>query len=323
MSSVHHIKHHIRRFGIFNTILLVILSLTLISLTFFSVIHKNFKDVPSMLNFLSNANVYSNVSTIIRIEIKNFIPKPLRNNILLSGLANNVIDGIVTPGLVAQAAKPALELSVGFAKAPTSIINNKVVVATAKYKKQAMSVLEGFGLPKFVIVNAQLLIDAVPQQLVLVDLNKRPNNVLGLIIKVRTLLQNNKTAMTVSWFIFVATLVTICMYNLHQVRYIFAVVFWAVGSAGVFIVVFYLLLPWIMSMVMSGSTDALTIAQNTLISDAVLYLVMQMRNTAFLYIAIAILSFLCWKFISFEKIQAKIDRLMHKFHIPRVSVKIK
>ncbi len=276
-----------------------------------------------MLNFLHNAKVYNNLTTIIRIEIKNFIPQSLRNNILLGGLANNVIDGIITPGLVAQAAKPALELSVGFAKSPTAIIDDKVVVATAKYKQQAVSVLEGFGLPRFVIVNAQLLIDSVPKQLVLVDLKKHPNNVLGIIIKLRTLLEYNRTAMHVSWFVFTAALVTIVLYNLHQVRHIFAVLSWALGSAGLLLVLINVFAPGIMTMVMSSAADALTMAQNALVSDAVSYLFTQMRSTAYLYIAIAVASFLIWKFVGFTKIQIKVDRMMHKLHIPHVSVKIK
>lgn len=276
-----------------------------------------------MLSFLNNAKAYNNLTTIIRIEIKNFIPKPLRNNILLAGLANNVIDGIITPGLVAQAAKPALELSVGFAKSPTAIINDKVVVATAKYKQQAISVLEGFGLPQFVIVNAQLLIDSVPNQLVLVDLKKHPNNVLGIIIKLRTLLEYNRTAMNVSWFVFTAALVTIILYNLHQVRHIFAVLFWALGVAGISIVLVNVFAPGIMTMLMPSAADALTVAQNALVSDAVSYLLTQMRSTAFLYIAIAVASFLIWKFIGFQKTQINVDRAMHKLHIPHVTVKIK
>ena len=323
MSNVHHLHSHIKKFGIFNWVLTIIFALTLISLTFFSVINKKFKDVPSMLNFLNNAKVYNNLTTIIRIEVKNFIPAPLRNNILLGGLANNVIDGIITPGLVAQAAKPALELSVGFAKSPTSIIDDKVVVATAKYKQQAMSVLEGFGLPKFVIVNAQLLIDSVPKQLVLVDLKKHPNSVLGIIIKLRTLLEYNRTAMHVSWFIFTAALVTILLYNLHQVRHIFAVLFWALGIAGICIVLVNVFAPGMMTMLMPSAADALSMAQNALVSDAVSYLFTQMRSTAFLYISIAVARLLVWKFISFQKTQIKVDSMMRRLHIPRVSVKIK
>lgn len=276
-----------------------------------------------MLNFLNNAKVYNNLTTIIRIEIKNFIPKPLRNNILLGGLANNAIDGIITSGLVAQAAKPALELSVGFAKSPTAIIDDKVVVATAKYKKQAIDVLQGFGLPQFVLVNAQLLINSVPKQLVLVDLKKHPNSVLGIIIKLRTLLEYNRTAINVSWFVFTAALVTIVLYNLHQVKHIFAVLFWSLGIAGIVIFLANVFAPAIMTMLMPSSADQLTMAQNSLVSDAVSYLLLQMRSTAFIYIAIAVVSFLIWKFIGFQKTQVKVDRMMHKLHIPHVSVKIK
>lgn len=317
------IHKHLSTFGIFNIILVVVLSLTLLSYTFFKVINQNFQDVPSMLSFFSKAHVYDNLSSLIKLQVQSNYPKPIRNNVLLYGLANQVVNTVVTPNLIAQVAKPALQVSVAFAKAPTSIVSNKVVVATAPYKKQAVTALQNFGLPKFFVVNAQLLLDSVPKQLVLVDLQKRPNSVLGLIIKARTLLRNNQMALGISWSILFGVVAVIVVYNLAHLKNMLKALFIGYSAAGVVIVALYFLLPWILGIVMSDTSTDILIVQNQLVSDAVMYLVLQMRNMALYYLAVGGVSFIIWRFVPLEKVQAKLDKVLHKLHFPKVSVKIK
>lgn len=323
MSLHKYINKHLSTFGIFNIILVIVLCLTLLSYTFFKVINQNFQDVPSMLSFLSKAHVYNNVSQLVKLEIQNNYPKPIRNNFLLYGLANQLVNAVVTPSLIAQVTKPALQLSVAFAKSPTSIVNNKVVVATAPYKQQAAGTLQKFGLPKFLVVNAQLLLDSVPKQLVLVDLQKRPNSVLGLIIKARTLLQNNQMALGISWSVLLGVVAVIVVYNLRHLNNMLKALFIGFGAVGIIVVTLYFLMPWILSTALSNTSTEILVVQNQLISDIVTYLVLQMRNISLYYIAFGVVTFMVWRFVPLEHVQAKLDKILHKLHFPKVSVKIK
>ena len=255
------------KFGIVNIFLVFFLTVSLICISLFSVINKNFKDAPSILSFFENANVYGNVSNIVRLEIESMYPGPIKRNIILAGFADKLLDIVITPATVKKVAKPAVGLAVKFAQSPTSIIDNKVVVATAKYKEQAIIALTDFGLPKLLLINARFLVDSIPANLTIVNLEKRPNSVLGLIIKARTALQYSRTITNISWVVFWVSLLLIFANNIYRVRDMVKVLWVGLGTAGGVIVLFYLFLNSILSMVLPITSDAITIAQNTLVID--------------------------------------------------------
>ena len=279
----------------------------------------------SMQTFLQNARVYDNVSTIVKLEIQSYYPGIIKNNVILSSLANKLVDTVVTPDLIANVAGPALRLSVRFAQAPTAIINNKVVIATAIYKQQAVQVLRDFGLPKFIVVNAQLIIDNVPARITLVDLQKHPNSIFGMIIKIRTFLQYNTAALQISWMVLIALVIIIFLDTIHRIKDFFAALWWAFGISGILIVGLYFIRYWIMGMFLPTTEDALVMAQNTLVTDAVSYILREVRNIGVIYIAVAAMSFLLWRFFNFVKLQITINKMLHKLHIhvPTVTVKIR
>lgn len=80
-----------------------------------------------------------------------------------------------------------------------------------------------------------------------------------------------------------------------------------------------------MDMVLPNTQDVLTVAQNTLVVDAVSYILTEIRNIAIVYVGIAIISFIIWRYINFIKLQVQINKILRKFHIhvPTVTVKIK
>ncbi|MBP9719409.1 MAG: hypothetical protein KBD46_02985 [Candidatus Levybacteria bacterium] len=278
-----------------------------------------------MLAFFQNARVYENVSTIVHLEIQSYYPPLIKKNILLSGLADKLVDTIVTPDTVANVAAPALRLSVKFAQAPTSIINNKVVISTALYKQQVVQALTNFGLPKFVVVNAKLVIDAVPAQLTLVNLEKRPNSILGIIIKIRTFLQYNQAALQISWMVLVALIIIIFLDTIHRFRDFFKAIWISFAVSGLLVITLYFARNLIMSIFLPSSSDPLMVAQNALVTDAVSYLLREIRNIGVIYVVFAVISFVIWRFVNFVKLQIKINKVLRRLniHIPTVTVKVK
>jgi len=314
-----------KSFGYFSLFLTVILSCSLLIFSISHVVHKNFKDTNSMLVFFQNAKIYDNVSTIVRLEIQGVYPPIISRNILLSGLANKVVEAFVTPNTIATVAGPALRLSVKFAQSPTSIIDDKVVIATAIYKQQAVQVLNDFGLPKFVVLNAKLIIDAVPAQFTLVNLEKRPNSILGLIIKARTVLTYNHVIRDVSFLMILGILLILFLHTIDKIKNFFCALMWSFGSIGLMILFVYFLRMWLIGLFLPMTQDVLTITQNILVTDALSYLLAQVRNIGIIYVCIGFISVLSWRFLNFEKLQIKINTLLHKFHIhiPSVSIKVK
>jgi hypothetical protein len=113
--------------------------------------------------------------------------------------------------------------------------------------------------------------------------------------------------------------------TIHRIKDFFAAVIWGFGISGVFIILIYLVRYWIMDMVLPNTQDVLTVAQNTLVVDAVSYILTEIRNIAIVYVGIAIISFIIWRYINFIKLQVQINKILRKFHIhvPTVTVKIK
>ncbi|HVZ66748.1 MAG TPA: hypothetical protein VG917_00630 [Patescibacteria group bacterium] len=313
------------KFGILNIVIIFLVSIASLCIGFFSVVNKNFKDVPSMLGFLENANVYNNVSDIVRLEIESRYPKTINNSIILSGLANKLLDFVVTPQTVEKVAKPALNLSVKFAQAPTSIIDNNVVIATAKYKNQARETLSGFGLPKILLVNAGFLIDSIPAHLTIVNLEKHPNSILGIIIKLRTALKYSHKIVTISWIVMILALIFAIGNNIHRIKDLLKTLWIGFGISGGLIILLFLARGTLFAFALPNSSDPITLAQNRLVIDAVGYLLSQVKQIGVIYMVIAIISFVLYAFVKLDKVQSHINKVLRKLHIhvPQVTVEVK
>lgn len=310
-------------FGWGNVILVVILIAAIGGVAFFSVFHNNFKDVPSTLNFLDKANVYNNVSTIVRLEIEDRYPPLFRNNAILNSIANRAVSAIVTPKLIERAATPALKASVAFAAQPTSIINDKVVVATAGYKAQAKQAIENLGLPKILVVNVNFIVDSVPAHLTVVDVKKHPNSPLVWIIKARTLLKYNHTAMNISWIVLFASLVVLFIHNLSNIKRLFLAAWIAFMVGGLSLIVKSLAIPHILSMFLPQGGQPGIVAQNSLVMDAISYLLSGVRIYGVIFTVLGLVILVAWKYCDFTHFQKTLDKRLAKVHLPEVEVRVK
>lgn len=310
-----------RYFGIVDGFLILVFTVSLILLSFFSTIHSDFKDVPSMLSFLKNGRVYDNLSDVARIQIQNSYPDSITKNILLTGIANKIVETVVTPRLVEIAAKPAVTASVQFARSPAEIIDEKVVVPTAQYKTQVNSTLSDFGLPNILTTQLTRLVNSLPTQITLVDLEKHPNSVLAMLIKARALFDQNEVALSVTWTILVITAILIFVLHLHDVKKLIQLMWIGFGISSVVIFTFFFVIPWLLQMNLQHTGSALETAQNTLVMDAVTYFMVQIRVYGIVYLVTFVVSLVIYKFVKFDKFQMKWNRILKKLHIPTISVK--
>lgn len=312
-----------KSFGGVNIFLTFVLTITLVALTFFSIIHSNFKDVPSMLSFFDRANVYTNASTLIKLEIQENYPATIRNNIILRSLTDELVKVIITPQLVSKVAKPALQASVAFAQSPTAIVDDKVVISTIPYKEQARQVVGDFGLPNIMTRSVGLLINALPQKLTLVDLQKRPNSVLGMIIKARSILAQNNAARISSWVVLIGVLLVSIFYNLRHVKKLVeSLVIICLVSSGLYVLL-WALIPVLFSMILPSPITPIITAQNALVTDAIVFLVRQMMIVSLYYLAFGVVLIIILKLVKFDRLQKKFDKLLHKLHVPAISVEVK
>lgn len=312
-----------KQLGFFNIILTVLIFLTLLVFPLFKTISANFSTAPRILNFFDKANVYNNASEIIKLEVQSYYPKDIKSNFILVGLANKLVDFVVTPNLVEQAAAPAVKLSVSFAKSPTSIVSDKVVISTAPYKSQVLNTISELGLPGVLVTTVKLAVGAVPADLTLVNLEKHPNSPLAMIIQARSIIGSNETLLVATSFFMLFLWIVLITYNLRHIKKLFESVWISVGFSAIIVFLVVVLVPWIVSLNLPGGVDSLGTAQNNLVMDVVKYFASQISKFAIWYAIIAGICFVAWKYIKFDKTQAKIDKVLKKLHIPTVEVIVK
>lgn len=303
-------------------LLLLVFTISLISISIFCVLTRNLKDVPSMMGFLKQANTFSHIADIARFEIRSYYPPVVANNFILRGVTDQAIDRIITPSLIEYGAAPALKLAYGFAKSPSSIINNKVVVDTNPYKTQAKQAIAEIGLPQIVVINADFLVDNLPPSLTLVDLEKNPNSVLGSIIKLRTFYENSQRWLSFSYVVLILSTFFMIALNLHRLKFMTNEFFIGTLVSGATILVATFVLPGIITMNLPTGGGVIQ-AQNMLILDAMQVLLSKIRFIAYVYLGISLFLFLIIWFLPFEKLQKKFDRMLKRVHVPQVTVRVK
>lgn len=265
----------------YNVVLIFVLSIALSSLSIFTTIHNNFKDVPSISRFFVAGNVYNNLSVIAQERIKQNYPPEIADKPIQVAIVDRVVENVVTPDLVQRLVEVGLTASSRFAQAPTSIINDRVVINTPEYKQQAMDLVQNLELPKFLTTMADNIINSVPGQLVLIDTRSNPNSVLAMIIQARTLLDNAETIRMISWIVLAIAIIVLIILNQKSIKTIFWVSAWSFVFAAATLLGGFL--------VITSQLDA------GLIGDAVNYLLGQINRYAILYLALGVIAFLIWK----------------------------
>lgn len=283
-----------KRFGYLNLVLILVLSVSLASLSIFTTVRNNFKDVPSTSRFLAGGNVYNNLAIIAGEQIQAHYPPELLEKPILMAVADRVVDTVVTPELVQSLVEAGLTASTKFAQAPTAIVDDRVVIDTPEYKQQALDFVAQLGLPEFLTNMANNIINAIPGQLVLVDTRTNPNSVLAMIIEARTFLDNAETIRVISWTVFIIALIVLVITNIKKLKTMFLTLTWGFGVGALII--------------LAGSVIISSMLDQGLIGDAVNFFLSQLRRYAALYAGLAVVSFLIWKLVNLEKLQEKISK---------------
>lgn len=298
-------------FGFINYTAVVVLVFSLVVFAFTLVIHRNFRDIPSMLNFFERANVYVNMSEIVKLEIEENYPPELQERVLVVALLDRLVDYVITPQLIERAAEPVLKLSVKFAQQPVSIVSDKVVVSTAKYKEQFSESLAESELPPFIVAAGESVITSVPAQLTLVDNAKHPDNILARVIQFRDMLEYNEIAFKYSKIAIFLAFLVLLFNNLRKLKTLFLALTLGVGISALAILVSALLAGPTMSTFAPATASEMAALQNKLVTDVLLYLFLMLRNVGIVLAVAGVVCLLLWKFVPWKKPQARMDKLLN------------
>jgi hypothetical protein len=286
-----------KTFGAANIFLTLLVGILLIVLSILTPVVNNFADVGATSNFFTKANVYVNLSTLAKEEIKKHYPEDFAKRTLQVALADKVLETVVTPELTKNLVESGLKVSVKVAQTPTSIIDDKVVINTDQYKQQVVELLDGMDLGKELNLVANRVVDSVPKELVLVDTKERPNSILAWIIKLRTILDYSRTITTIAWIALGVSLIVILLNNLKRIKTIFLVIALGFGGAAVAVILLTLLVQ--------------AFTQPGLVGDVLNYVMSQINKFGIGFAIVTVVSLLIWKFVNFNNFQKKVNKKLH------------
>lgn len=285
-----------------NRFLLITLTFLLVLCTYATVLRDNFLTAAKAYVFLKEAKVFVVTADIVKSEINAKLPESIKDNYIKNAVVAKLLDIVVTPENVAKVAEPGINAAYRLAKAPTDIENNKVVLDTSQYKTQASEYIPSLGLPKVITEAANDLIAAVPAELTLVDLEKRPNSLLATFIRIREMMKTINDIANVLWVITIINLLALVVVNLKSLGRLLHSLGWSFGVAGSLIVVgSYIFTPIIGAIVPQSTDPVIGNSMNTLVNNITAQYFVLTRGYGWLFIIIAAVACLAYWLVNTKR----------------------
>lgn len=291
-----------------NRLVALVITISLIIVCYGGALLSNFGTAAKLQNFLHESKSFSYTADIIKAEISDRLPQKIKNNVIELTLINKFMDYIITAENIEKLAQPGLRLTYKAADTPTSIQDNKVVIATATYKDQAISYINGLGLADALKEPANSLISSVPQELTLIDNSKHPNNPLMVLIRVRDSLRLVHNVVDVLWWVIPIGFVIVLLLNLRNLRRLSKTLAWIFGTPAVFVLLGSWLFPALVGVFGARNTDPVIGDQvNGLINSAASYLFATTRNFGLVCLVLSAIFTLIYIFLPLQKVQHQLD----------------
>lgn len=297
-----------------NKFLLILLTVLLVLCTYATVLRDNFLTGAKAFVFLKEAKVFVTTAEIVKSEINAKLPDSIKNNYIKQAIVSKLLDIIITPENVAKVAEPGINAAYKLAKAPTDIENNKVVLDTTQYKQQASEYIPGLQLPKVITDAANDLVNAVPNDLTIVDLEKRPNSILATFIRIRDLMRTINDVTNVLWVLTIINLIALVLVNIKSIGRLLHSFGWSFGVAGSIVVVGSYIFPPIATAVVPQSTDPIIgNAMNTMVSNIIYQYFVLTRGYGWLLVLIAVFACLAYWLINTKRAKELLSGGLDKF----------
>lgn len=291
-----------------NRLVAVVITISLIIVCYGTALLNNFGTAAKLQNFLHESKSFSYTADIIKSEISDKLPPKVKNNVIELTLITKFMDYVITAENIEKLAQPGLRLTYKAANTPTSIQDNKVVIATATYKDQAISYINGLGLADALKEPAQSLINSVPQELTVIDNSKHPNNPIMILIRMRDSLRLVDNMVNVLWWVIPIGFIIVLLLNLRNLRRLSKTLAWIFGTPAVFVLLGSWIFPALIGVFGARNNDPVIGDQvNGLINNASSYLFATTRNFGLVCLVIGAIFTLVYIFLPMQKIQHQLD----------------
>lgn len=273
-----------------NRLLIIIFSISLIIGSLLSVFKNNFSTGAKAYLFLKQANAYENITELTKVEINKNLPDSIKSNFIKKALIQKVVDIIVTPENVAKIAEPGLTNLYKYSSKAADLASKKIEFNTVEFKKQTEQYLPKLGLSGSFTDTTLDFIKSVPDNVIIVNVEKQPNSPLAIFMKIRAAHKTVDTATNVTWIIALISLIGILLLNIKNANRLMSSLYWPLGISGaILLVLTYITSPIALSFMPAGTDANESGAINNLVSGILNKYLELVRGYGWLYLIIALL----------------------------------
>lgn len=216
-----------------NRLVLVILTTTLVLVSFATVLRDNFTTGAKSYLFLKESHAFDNIAQIAKNDISNNLPDNIKNNFIKRAIITKIMDIIITPENVAKVAEPAVIRLYKLSGEATKIADKKIVFDTATFKSQAKEYLPAVGLPQGLADTTSEFVGSIPDTITILDVENNPNSPLAILIKLQSAFRLIATITSVLWWAVIASILVVLLLNIKSLRRLLKTYYLAFGiSAG-------------------------------------------------------------------------------------------
>jgi hypothetical protein len=287
-----------------NRLLLTIVTIVLIIASYLTVFRNNFANGAKAYLFLKQSQAIENITELTKVEIRSNLPESIKGNFIKNALVNKVIDVVITPENVAKVAEPGIINLYKLSNKAADLATKKIEFDTTTFKAQTEQYLPKLGLSESVTSTTLDFVKSIPDNVIIVNVEKQPNSPIAIFMKIRNAYQGINTATNVLWIVVLLGLVGVIVINRKSFSRILSSIYWSTGIAGAFVLISsYIIPPVANSFLPSTGNQAESSAISNLINGLIQNYFNLVRGFAWLYIIIAALALLIHFLINSEKVK--------------------
>jgi hypothetical protein len=216
-----------------NRVVLVILTTTLVLVSFATVLRDNFTTGAKSYLFLKESRAFDNIAQIAKNDISNNLPDNIKNNFIKRAIITKIMDIIITPENVSKVAEPAIIRLYKLSGEATKIADKQIVFDTTVFKSQAKDYLPAVGLPQGLADTTSDFVNSIPDTITILDVENNPNSPLAILVKLQSAFRAISTVTSALWLAVVVSILAALLLNVKNLRRLLKTYYLAFGiSAG-------------------------------------------------------------------------------------------
>lgn len=216
-----------------NRVVLVILTTTLVLVSFATVLRDNFTTGAKSYLFLKESRAFDNIAQIAKNDISNNLPDNIKNNFIKRAIITKIMDIIITPENVSKVAEPAIIKLYKLSGEATKIADKQIVFDTTVFKSQAKDYLPAVGLPQGLADTTSDFVNSIPNTITILDVENNPNSPLAILVKLQSAFRAISTVTSALWLAVVVSILAALLLNVKNLRRLLKTYYLAFGiSAG-------------------------------------------------------------------------------------------